>query len=86
MLFIMVMKYLHRCMAELKEIPGKKIHPRCAKLNITNICFADDLMLFSRGEVLSVHLMMKAFYMFPEATGLRANPEKCKVLFGGTGL
>ncbi|XP_058725372.1 uncharacterized protein LOC131596660 [Vicia villosa] len=50
LLFVLVMEYLHSCLAELKETPGFKHHPRCAKLNITNICFADDLMLFSRGE------------------------------------
>ncbi|XP_058751357.1 uncharacterized protein LOC131624435 [Vicia villosa] len=50
LLFVLVMEYLHRCLAGLKETPGFTHHPRCAKFNITNICFADDLMLFSKGE------------------------------------
>ncbi|XP_058753368.1 uncharacterized protein LOC131626562 [Vicia villosa] len=62
-----------------------KYHPRCAKLNITNICFADDLMLFARGDVLSVQTMMAVFHSFSEETSLKANPDKCKVFFGGTG-
>ncbi|XP_058768924.1 uncharacterized protein LOC131642722 [Vicia villosa] len=84
LLFVLVMEYLHRCMMELKENKDFKYHPRCAKLNITNICFADDLMLFARGDVLSVKTMMCTFNKFSEETGLKANPDKCKVFFGGT--
>lgn len=45
-LFVLVMEYLNRCVAELQNRVGFKYHPICAKLKITHVCFADDLMLF----------------------------------------
>lgn len=53
------------------------------KLNITNVCFADYLLMFVRGDVESVKLLMHRFDQFSNATGLRANQAKCKVYFGG---
>ncbi|XP_058783305.1 uncharacterized protein LOC131657981 [Vicia villosa] len=86
LLFVLIMEYKHRSMAELKVTLGYKFHPRCSKLNITNVCFADDLMLFAMGDACSVQKMMNNFTKFSEATGLRANLDKCKVFFGGTTL
>ncbi|XP_058764760.1 uncharacterized protein LOC131638231 [Vicia villosa] len=44
-LFVLIMEYLHRCMAKLQDNSEYKYHPKCAKMRITNICFADDLLL-----------------------------------------
>ncbi|XP_058783276.1 uncharacterized protein LOC131657949 [Vicia villosa] len=83
LLFTLVMEYLHRHLGTLKQNDEFKFHPRCAKLGITNICFADDLLLFASGDVKSIRHMMDKFHQFSEATGLRANPTKCKIYFGG---
>ncbi|XP_058755784.1 uncharacterized protein LOC131628998 [Vicia villosa] len=77
------MEYLHRHLATLKKEEGFKFRPRCAKLGITNICFADDLLLFARGDDRSIRHLMGKFHQFSEATGLKANPAKCKIYFGG---
>ncbi|XP_058785008.1 uncharacterized protein LOC131659909 [Vicia villosa] len=77
------MEYLHRCLRKLQCNPQFRFHPKCAKLGITNICFADDLILFARGDTVSVQLIMQAVKGFSQATGLKANPLKCKVFFGG---
>lgn len=45
--------------------------------------FADDLLLFSRGDEISVDLMFKAFMLFFSASGLEANLDKSNVYFGG---
>ncbi|XP_058721841.1 uncharacterized protein LOC131593425 [Vicia villosa] len=83
LLFTLIMEYLHRLLGTLKQSAGFNFHPRCAKLGITNICFADDLLLFARGDVNSIRHMMDKFHQFSEATGLRANPAKCRIYFGG---
>ena len=31
-----------------------KYHPKCSKLDITHLCFADDLLIFSRGDLNSI--------------------------------
>lgn len=83
LVFVLVMEYLNRCLAELQTQACFKYHPRCARLKITHLCFVDDLMLFARGKVFSIRLMMIAFNKFSTTTGLRANPNKCQVFFGG---
>ncbi|XP_058748415.1 uncharacterized protein LOC131621393 [Vicia villosa] len=83
LLFVLVMEYMHRCMRKLQTRPDFKFHPKCAKLSLTNICFADDLILFARGDKRSVAAMMEVFQKFSDSTGLKANPAKCKVYTGG---
>ena len=52
-------------------------------MKITNIFFADDIILFARGDDILVQLIMEEFQQFYDATGLQANSSKCKVYFGG---
>lgn len=77
------MEYLHRCFGKLKSIPDFNFHPRCDKLGITNISLADDLILFTRGELEFVEIIMQEFQKFSRATGLKAHIGKCIVYFGG---
>ncbi|PNX58470.1 ribonuclease H [Trifolium pratense] len=58
-------------------------HAKCEKLGLTNLCFADDLLLFARGDKVSVAIMMEAFDKFSKSTGLKVNPTKCCIFFGG---
>ncbi|XP_075088141.1 secreted RxLR effector protein 78-like [Nicotiana tabacum] len=44
-LFVLVMEYLSRTLKTLKDIPNFNFHPRCAKLNLTHIYFANDLIM-----------------------------------------
>jgi hypothetical protein len=83
LLFVLIMEYLHRCLQNLHKNPNFNFHPKCEKLQITNICFADDLIMFTRGDETSIKLMMGEFQKFSDSTGLKANPAKCKVYFGG---
>ncbi|CAL5198002.1 unnamed protein product [Lathyrus oleraceus] len=45
--------------------------------------FTDDLILFARGDEISVRILMDEFKSFSDATGLTAQPNKCKLYFGG---
>ncbi|XP_070004761.1 uncharacterized protein [Nicotiana sylvestris] len=49
-LFAIIMEYLSRSLITLKEEKQFKYHPRCSKLNITHLCFANDLLMFAKGE------------------------------------
>lgn len=81
--FILVMEYLQRSPRTLKEVPDFNFHLKYAKLGIKNVCFADDVLLFSRGDEVSIRLMMQKFRQFSDATGHEVNPAKCKIYFGG---
>lgn len=82
-LVVLVMEYLNRVLKKLQGYPDFNYHPRCENLNILNLSFADDLLLFNRGDLGSFQLMMNHFDEFSNATNLVADLAKCKVFFGG---
>ncbi|XP_019414158.1 PREDICTED: uncharacterized protein LOC109325965 [Lupinus angustifolius] len=83
MLFVMVMEYLHRVVKELNNIPDFNFHPKCEQLEITNLCFADDLLLFTKGDQKIVALIMDKVNKFSNSTCLKASHAKYKVYLGG---
>ncbi|XP_056685422.1 uncharacterized protein [Spinacia oleracea] len=80
------MEYLSRCMNQLKSNLDFNFHPRCEKLNITHLMFADDLLLFARADKISVKLLLDAFSKFSSASGLEANMDKSNIYFGGASV
>jgi hypothetical protein len=83
LLFVIVMEYLHRILQQLTKVPDFNFHSKCEHLNIINLSFADDLLIFTRGDIISVELVMDKLQMFSQSTGLVVNPSKCKVYYGG---
>lgn len=77
------MEYLHRSLDKLKEVPNFNYHSKCKKLNIINLSFADDLLLFTRGNNNFIELVMRTFDEFYRSIWLKVNPSKCIVNFGG---
>ncbi|XP_060182130.1 secreted RxLR effector protein 78-like [Lycium barbarum] len=71
-LFAIAMEYLSRLLGGLKGETGFKHHPRCSKLNITHMCFADDMLFFARGDQSSVSALHNYFNKFFAASGLTA--------------
>ncbi|GKB64526.1 RNA-directed DNA polymerase, eukaryota, reverse transcriptase zinc-binding domain protein [Tanacetum coccineum] len=45
-------------------------HRYCSKLNIINLCFADDLFLFAHGDANSARVIMDSLEEFKNASGL----------------
>ncbi|XP_074315612.1 uncharacterized protein LOC141651817 [Silene latifolia] len=58
-------------------------HPRCSKLKLTHLVFADDLMIFTRGDLPSVQKATAILSTFSHWSGLTANLEKTDIYFGG---
>ncbi|XP_028097184.1 uncharacterized protein LOC114297036 [Camellia sinensis] len=54
-LFVLAMEILARIFGEKSNHPLFKFHWRCEKSKIVNLCFADDLIIFSRGDVPTVY-------------------------------
>ena len=82
-LFTIAMEYLSRLLKGLKEEKNFKYHPKCAKLDVTHLCFANDLLLFSRGDLNSIKELHKCFTEFSQASGLQANLNKSSIYCGG---
>ncbi|XP_074266136.1 uncharacterized protein LOC141588602 [Silene latifolia] len=61
-------------------------HPLCRALKLTHLCFADDLLMFCRGDKSSITVLLRAFATFSVASGLEMNREKSDIYFNGLGM
>jgi len=82
-LFVLAMEYLTRSLKTLNQIPDFNYHPKCAKMKILQLGFADDLLLFCRGDIGSIKLLFQCFMEFSNASGLMINKHKSSIFFGG---
>ena len=76
-LFVLAMEVFARIMADLTaEGLDFKFHPKCLKLRLTHLCFADDLLIFAKASLRSIHTIKAALFEFEDLSGLKANPSK----------
>ncbi|GFY85411.1 hypothetical protein Acr_04g0001490 [Actinidia rufa] len=75
-LFVLCLEYLSKHLGQLKENPDFNFHPRCGGLKLTHLAFADDLVLFSRGDPKSVSLLMESLKHFGDCSGLKISLSK----------
>ncbi|KAM6577500.1 hypothetical protein CsatB_029337 [Cannabis sativa] len=83
LIFVLIMEYLTRLLAHFSGRKGFGFHPLCKHLKLTSLCFADDLIIFCKGNLNSVRCVNEAFMRFCQATGLSANKTKSHIYFGG---
>ena len=67
----------------MSELPDFHFHPMYEKLNLTHLIFANDLMMFCKGDVQSVSRIIEALQHFSSVTGLVANMEKSNIFMAG---
>ena len=81
-LFVLAMEALNVCFT--KVIVGSKFsyHWRCGDLKLTHLVFADDLLLFCKGNQPSIALLLEAINLFSSISGLKLNTAKCVCFFG----
>ncbi|XP_062113464.1 uncharacterized protein LOC133824560 [Humulus lupulus] len=82
LLFVLVMEYLTRPLKQVFNHREFRFHPMCKHLHLVNICFADDLILFCKGNFRSVQLLFKGILSFCNSSGLTANLNKSQLFFG----
>ncbi|XP_019262934.1 PREDICTED: uncharacterized protein LOC109240719 [Nicotiana attenuata] len=60
LLFVLVMEYLSRVLGKMSELPDFRYHPMCKETRLTHLVFADDLMIFCKGNLKSIARVMEA--------------------------
>lgn len=83
LLFVSGMEYLSRLLLEVGNRQEFKFHDRCGKIKLNHLCFADDLLLFCRGDYVSIILMLQALKLFSSTSGLMPNEEKTVMYCSG---
>ncbi|KAG7583882.1 Reverse transcriptase zinc-binding domain [Arabidopsis suecica] len=58
-------------------------HPKCKRLGLTHLSFADDLMVLSDGKIRSVEGIMEVFEDFSRHSGLKISLEKSTLYMAG---
>lgn len=70
------MEHIRRCLVEDREYEGFKFHPKCGRLNVTHLCFADDLLLFSRWDQNIVKIIYQCLQKNSQTSGMQPNMNK----------
>jgi len=82
-LFNICIEYLSRRLSLFTSRGDFNFHPRCGQLRLTHLAFADDLMLFARGDQGSVRIIMDCLSDFGTRSGLSVNLFKSSLFTAG---
>ncbi|CAM8945788.1 unnamed protein product [Rhodiola kirilowii] len=82
-LFTIAMEYLSRLLLSLNKAEGFYYHPKCHRIKLTHIMFADDLILFSSGRNSAIEAIKEVVFKFLESSGLSINAQKSSLFTGG---
>ncbi|KAL9673455.1 hypothetical protein QQ045_029713 [Rhodiola kirilowii] len=82
-LFTIAMEGLFRMLQRLNKDVGFFYHPKCHRIKLSHIMFADDLILFSSGRNSAVEAILKVVSKFLECSGLSINCQKSNLFLGG---
>ena len=63
-LFVISMILLSKMLDEAAKKGRKGYHPRCKNIDLTHLCFADDLMVFADSTKISVEGILEVFEEF----------------------
>ncbi|XP_062114408.1 uncharacterized protein LOC133825493 [Humulus lupulus] len=70
LIFVLIMEYLTRCFLHAAIDSKFRYHPLCKSLKLINLCFADDLILLSKGSKQSIKVLKEVLDGFSISTGL----------------
>ncbi|GJS14114.1 putative RNA-directed DNA polymerase, eukaryota, reverse transcriptase zinc-binding domain protein [Tanacetum coccineum] len=81
-LFTLVMEILTLILKRRVRLSDTfRYHNHCEELEIINVCFADDLFIFARGDVESARVIMDSLDEFKQVSGLVPSIPKSTAFF-----
>nr|GEZ02719.1 hypothetical protein [Tanacetum cinerariifolium] len=82
--FTLIMEVLNLMIKRHVRNDGRfKYHSGCGKLEITSLCFADDLLLLCYGDLISASILRRGLDEFSLSSGLYPNMSKSEAFFCG---
>jgi hypothetical protein len=82
-LFVIAIEVFSGLMGQMARHNDFRFHWCCEREEITNVCFADDLMIFCRVEVASVSFVRNCLDEFEVASSLSSNIDKSSMFLCG---
>ncbi|XP_039003287.1 uncharacterized protein LOC120129991 [Hibiscus syriacus] len=85
-LFVLVMNFLSNLLNTATNKGVFAFHLKCKKISLTHLSFADDLLIFCKGNiefVMGVITVLDSFYELP---GLKLNAGKCEIFTTGLSI
>ncbi|GKA33802.1 putative reverse transcriptase domain, reverse transcriptase zinc-binding domain protein [Tanacetum coccineum] len=70
----------------IRRVEAFQFHPKCERQEIINVCFADDLFMFSYANVDSVKVISDALQKFKNCSGLVPSLPKSTAFFANVGI
>lgn len=81
-LFTLVMEVLNLMIKRQVRLDKRfKYHTGCNKLKITNLCFADDLLMMCHGDLMSASILRRSLDEFSMTSGLYPSMNKSEAFF-----
>ncbi|CAA7058283.1 unnamed protein product [Microthlaspi erraticum] len=82
-LFVMVMNVLSQMLNRAAKEGTFSYHPGCEELQLTHLCFADDLLIFLEGSERSLRGVLSVISDFERISGLGINIQKTSMFCQG---
>ena len=82
-LFVLAIEVLTRLLDRAAINGVLKFHPKCHKVKLTHLTFADDLLIFCHGSKSSIRTVMSILQDFSLLSGLQVNNSKCELYSPG---
>ncbi|XP_039070447.1 uncharacterized protein LOC120217411 [Hibiscus syriacus] len=82
-LFVLAMNILSRMLNLAAERGIFGFHPKTRKIGLTHLSFADDLLIFCKGNIESVVGVLSILDQFYEVSRLKLNSFKCEIFSAG---
>lgn len=80
------MEHLSRVLKVVGGSEGFSFHPRCNKMKLNHLVFADDLMLFCKGDMQFIMTLKQGVDIFSSSLGLCANNSNSGIYLAGVDL
>ena len=82
-LFVISMNVLSKLLDKAASERRIGYHPRCQKMDLTHMSFADDILVFTDGNIRSLDSIVEVFEYFAKISGLEISLEKSTIYLAG---